>query len=118
MEWTGKGGNRDDTATVLGECLSNLIQIYTVPLFHKRGYEFDIQRGKFPVAASLVGMRIMCSAVYAEVLKALIDKGFFDTQDSTDLIHSEVLLKKRTEIRAFKSQEMVYGGIVVCVHEE
>src|ERR1700677_4221009 len=40
-------------------------------------------------------MWVMCSTICAEVLEAPVYKGFLDTQDDTDLIHSEVLLIKK-----------------------
>ena len=69
--------------TLLGECLTNLIQVYTMTLGHKCSYEFDIERGKGPTATILVGMGVMCSVICMEVLEALVYKGFLDTQDNT-----------------------------------
>ena len=95
LESARKCGNGDHAATLLGEYLTNLIQVYTMTSGHKCGYEFDIERGKGPTATSLAGMGVMCSAICTEVLEALVYEGFLDTQDNTNLIHSEVLLKKQ-----------------------
>ena len=73
-----------------------------MPLTHKCSYEFDIERGKGPTATSLAGMGVMCSAICSEVLEALVYKGFLDTQDNTNLIHSEVLLKKKDRDLSFQ----------------
>ena len=73
-----------------------------MPLTHECSYEFDIERGKGLTATSLVGMGIMCSAIRTEVLEALVYEGFLDTQDNTNLIHSEVLLKKKDRDSSFQ----------------
>ena len=102
VECAGKGGNGHQTATVHRECLMNFVQVYTVPLTHECSYEFDIERGKGPTATILVGMGVMCSVICMEVLEALVYEGFLDTQDNTNLIHSEVLLKKKDRDSSFQ----------------
>jgi ppGpp synthetase/RelA/SpoT-type nucleotidyltranferase len=72
-------------ATVLRECLMGFIQIYTVPLIHKCSYEFDInKREEGLIVTDLVGVRVMCKAIYTEILQALIYRGLLDTQNDTN----------------------------------
>jgi hypothetical protein len=61
-------------------------------LIHKSSYKFDINARKDSIAASPVSMGIAGNAICAEILETLIYEGLLDTQDITDLVHSEVLL--------------------------
>ena len=73
-----------------------------MPLANKCSYEFDIKMGKGLSATGLAGMGVMCSAICAKILEGLVYKGFLDTQENTNLIHSEVLLKKKGRDPSFQ----------------
>jgi hypothetical protein len=65
-----------------------------VLLIHKSDDEFDIEVWKDPTATRLIAVGIVCSAISAEILEALVHQGFLDPKDDADLVHSEVLLKE------------------------
>jgi hypothetical protein len=66
--------------------MPDFVQVDTVSLVYKCCNKFDIYIGKGLIATSLVGMRIMCCAVYLKILETLIDCGLPDTKGSTYLV--------------------------------
>lgn len=101
---------------MLGEGLPYLVQIDTMPLLHKGGYEFDIGKRKDTRPTSLVCVRIVCGAVCPEILKAPVNEGLLDTQNKANLIYRKILLIEqygnaslqvaRYSVRRHRLQEM------------